>query len=335
MTMNQHTFLKSISQYFNTGCLTRFDKLLSLVKPTLVLKRNASIIKNNFLTFKQNEIQSSQTFEIPHYTGSDKTALQIGSYLRKNLSAELSDAFVHGSIATDEKIAYSDFDGLVIIKNKVFESADSIAHVAEHLSKSYSIMIKGDALQHHGWFIVTEKELSDWPSHYFPPEILNHSRSILNGKTMLNLHYTYNVVESKSSLVKMVAGIERTLSNGNFPDNAYQLKSLFSEFMLLPALFLQARSEKGVYKKYSFTEAKKYVSSDLWKIMDQVSAFRQNWNLNSGLVLPDEPVLVTPSVKKKQIEESMLMPEEIQVKLTKQLREEMLQLSRFFVNNIQ
>ncbi len=332
--MTQQTFRKTISQYFNTGCLTRFDKILSLLKPTLVLKRNAPIIKNYFSGIEQKEIRSSQTFEISHYTGSDKTALQIGSYLRKNLSAELSEAFVHGSIATDEKIAYSDFDGLVIIKNQVFESVDSIIHVAEHLSKAYSIMIKGDPLQHHGWFVVTEKEFSDWPSDYFPPEILNHSRSILNGKTKMHLQFTQKMPEAKASLVKMGNSIERTLSNGQFPDNAYQLKSLFSEFMLLPALFIQAQSGKGIYKKESFAEAKKYVSSDLWKVMDEVSAFRLNWNLTSGLVLPEETVLVTPAVKKTQVSKSLRIPGAMQSKLTNQLREDMLSLSRFFINQV-
>ena len=50
--------------------------------------------------------------------------------------------------------------------------------------------------------------------------------------------------------------------------------------MLLPALYIQARYGKGIFKKYSFSEAKKDFSHQEWDIMDQVSVLREEWSYN-------------------------------------------------------
>ena len=47
--------------------------------------------------------------------------------------------------------------------------------------------------------------------------------------------------------------------------------------MLLPALYVQARDRRGIYKKESFDLARVDFDSADWAIMDEVSEIRTNW----------------------------------------------------------
>jgi len=334
--MNQKTFLSSASRYFNTGVLHRSDKLCAIFKADWPLRKNAAEIKSGFdLLETTTNPAPFESYNIEKYSGSNITANRISAYLKEHLATDLLCAVAHGSIATDEQISYSDFDGLVIIRNEVFSNEARIKHVAEHLSKSYSLMIQGDPLQHHGWFVLTEKDISNWPAYYFPPVVFNYSKSLLNDTLQLKIQNNVSAGDSKTSLTRMAATINKTLLKHNFPDNAYQLKSLLSEFMLLPTLFMQAMTGQGIYKKQSFTEAKNHIDPEVWKVMDKISEIRSSWDINSGIVLPENPVLVTPVIKRKQISNSKLVPDYLQSKLTDQLRQEMLKFTRFVVTKIQ
>ena len=48
--------------------------------------------------------------------------------------------------------------------------------------------------------------------------------------------------------------------------------------MLLPALYVQQRDSKAVFKKFSFEKAKADFKNEEWEIMNEVSAIRQRWN---------------------------------------------------------
>ncbi len=328
--MNQKTFLNTISRYFNTAVLSPTDKILSSCSPHFPVYRNAPFIKNAYASLNyQPNSYPEEIIEVKKYTGNDFTTLEIIAYLNKYLSEDLEYAIVHGSIATDEKINYSDFDGLVVIKNNVFQSVEKIRYVAEHLSKSYSLMIKGDPLQHHGWFVLTEKDLLRWPCSYFPPVILNYSRSLLKKEAIFSIIPYDNQEDCRLSLQRMSSAIIKTLGSGKFPGNAYQLKSLLSEFMLLPTLFLQSYTGKGIYKKNSFAEARKYFTESDWKIMDEISEIRENWNINSGFIMTEKTRMVTPGIKKKQIKCSPAIPDQLQRKLNNELIHKM----KLLINN--
>ncbi len=329
--MHQNIFLNEISRYFNTGALSRFDKLCSILFPGFPFRKNAGYIQKSYGLYTSAPVSSSQElFNIEPYSGNDSAAIAIADYLQKNLAAELVCAVVHGSIATEEKINYSDFDGLVIIKNDVFKSTEKIQKVAEHLSKTYSLMINDDPLQHHGWFVMTEKELNNWPSWRFPPVIFNYSKSLLAIPVELKIKSVDVPELCRAGLSHVIASVIKTLQNG-FPANAYQLKSLFSEFMLLPTLFLHAKFGKGIYKKFSFTEAKKYFDENSWKSMDEVSSIRREWEINQGIIFKSVPLIITPSIKKRQVSESAKVPEYIRHRLDDNLKTGMI----FLVNQFE
>ena len=67
------------------------------------------------------------------------------------------------------------------------------------------------------------------------------------------------------------------LKSGAQPKNSFVLKGLLSEFMLLPALYLQAKYKHGVYKKDSFRLAEHDFEKEDWAIMNKVSTIREEW----------------------------------------------------------
>jgi len=191
---------------------------------------------------------------------------------------DLFGAYVHGSIGTYEEILFSDFDALVIIKNDVIFSPKRLAHVLKKLHKALLIMYEFDPLQHHGWFVLIEADFKYYPEDYFPHVLFKYAKSILPGKGNELVVDIPEEVELNRPINNIANGIYIKLNKRNYPRNMYELKSFLSQFMLLPALYVQARDKKGVYKKYSFEAAKEDFKMHLWSIMDEVSLIRKEWD---------------------------------------------------------
>jgi len=47
----------------------------------------------------------------------------------------------------------------------------------------------------------------------------------------------------------------------------------------LPTLYIQARDQRGIFKKFSFTAAAADFNQNTWSIMEEVSKIRQEWPL--------------------------------------------------------
>ena len=238
-------------------------------------------------------------------------------YLKKNLAKDLYGAYVHGSLGTYEKIAYSDFDALVILRSEVFQSRNRLVSVAKKLSKAKSIMFDFDPLQHHGWFAFAEANFQDYPDHYFPHTLFKHAKSLLGkGESLLDLSISNSQADMKRPFENLVDKLIRQTQNKLYPSNVYKLKGLLSEFMLLPTLYLQAKNGKGIFKKQSFPLAKLDFDQKHWEIMQEVSAMRLQWNY------PLSPfkrrIMSSPSHLRTHYVKNFApkIPSEIMVKLT-------------------
>ena len=107
-------------KYFRNGCLSRTDKLLSIFFSTTQINENAKKISASFKAIEDLEDNfNTITSEIENYSGKNIHAKKISDFLKTEISDSLIGAYVHGSVATSEEVAYSDFDGFVILKNKV------------------------------------------------------------------------------------------------------------------------------------------------------------------------------------------------------------------------
>jgi hypothetical protein len=300
-----------LNRYINYGWITAPDKILSCLFPKLPFILNASKIRRFY--HETNLIADgglSAEIDIPVYNGQNKVVTEIQKLLEKELSSDLAFALVHGSLGTTEEIPYSDFDGLVILRNQVFSSNERLAKVAISLSRAHGLMLKLDPLQHHGWFVLCERDLKCWPAAYFPEEILRHSKSLLNGSAHMSIRFNKNDDEFATAFKRVSESVKKQLREP-IPENSYKLKGLLSEFMLLPALFIQAKNKKGIFKKYSFEEAKKYFPAGDWAIMDHVSIIRKEWKNRSELTIT-EPVIMSYRVKQTQLKSAL--PEKVALK---------------------
>lgn len=281
-TKFQNAFHDDITTYINGGILSRSDLYLSVFSPWLTFTRYAKAIIQKYKRLWA-EIPTSTTsklnVQIELYEGENRHVQQMVSFLSEHLKDDLIGAYVHGSLATCEEIAYSDFDALVILKDEVFESSQRLTLTARKLNSARTIMLDFDPLQHHGWFVLSESDLRYYCNAYFPVELFKYAKSLFDDRGLeLEIALRESSSETRTAFEKMAEAIISKIANRRYLTNVYQLKSLLSKFMLLPALYIQARDRRGIYKKESFALARADFDSSDWTIMDEVSKIRMNWN---------------------------------------------------------
>lgn len=219
------------------------------------------------------------------YEGSNQNVWAVKDFLEKHLVFDLSAAWVHGSLATNDEVAYSDFDGLIVIKNEVFADARRCRRVLTQLNKSLQYLRKQDMLQHHGWMLLNENDLLNYDPNFLPLETLECSRSLLgNSSVQLDLILSKNPGSSQS-INGLMNSVLAKLGHPRMYQSAYFLKVMLSEFMLLPAMLWQVLNEKGIYKRDSFGLVKPLFTAKEWESMVTASSIRKSWpNYTSGLV---------------------------------------------------
>jgi len=222
---------------------------------------------------------SKLNVQIELYKGQNHHVHQMMSFLREHLRGDVIGAYVHGSLGTYEEVAYSDFDALVFLKDEVFESPKRLARAAKKLNHARTIMLDFDPLQHHGWFVLSESDLRFYCNAYFPVEIFEYAKSLFDDRGLeLEIALRESSSETRTAFEKMANAIIGKIANRRYPTNVYQLKGLLSQFMLLPALYIQAKDGCGIYKKESFDLARVDFDSADWAIMDEVSEIRMSWS---------------------------------------------------------
>ena len=284
--MSYYIFHQSLIRYINSGCLRRRDVLISFFFPTLPFFLNAKKISNLFDKVKKIEKENKEKDRKKVYNvslescqSSDTGIGALRDYLFHRLNRDLYGVYIHGSLGVDEKINYSDVDAFVIIKGEVFQNPRRLARTAYKLNKALRYFHKIDPLQHHGWFVIAEIELGNYPQTYFPAELFKYAKSLFPGKGLtFKLSVDPERQDYEIPFFNLAIGLRYQLENEDYPGNMYQLKGLLSRFMLLPALYCQAKNRKGIFKKSSFDEARKDFSPSDWSIMDEVSEIRLGWH---------------------------------------------------------
>ncbi|HQV98868.1 MAG TPA: nucleotidyltransferase domain-containing protein [Bacteroidia bacterium] len=265
-----------LNRYINGGYFTPSGGMLSVFAPNLLFHRNSAVICKLYSGHNHVSSSNPETISIPEYSGANLHVKQLIKELGP-LKASLKAAIVHGSIATGEEIEYSDFDGMIILSKEAVNNKKELAEVAVRLHQLRKIMHQIDPFQHHGWFVISEYDLANYPEWFLPTAVLYHSKSLTGP---VNLEITTQVtpdVDFKKSFLRLCDSLKRKLSSSKSDWNLYQLKSIFSEFMMLPSAYVQARDEKGVFKKYSFAEMRKDFNDEEFAVMDEVSNIRLNW----------------------------------------------------------
>lgn len=181
---------------------------------------------------------------------------------------------VHGSVGTNEIIPYSDFDGLLIVKDEHVNSSD----LKKFKKESMKLILKFDPLQHHGWFEIKVGDLDNYPESYLPVSTLKHSKLLFPKvpKIELNLKLKENV-DYKPTLVNMINQFEKREIQGWRPNNIYQLKSILSQIMLIPCLYFSAIHNDGIFKRESFQAVRSNFTENEWMPIKTATNIRTHW----------------------------------------------------------
>lgn len=214
------------------------------------------------------------TVNCEKYTHDVAVVKSIQELIKNKFEKLFFVVIVHGSIGTNEIKSYSDFDGLLIIKDQYKDSQ----LLKRFIRKSMRLIYEFDPLQHHGWFILYESQLQNYPQTYFPYELFEYSKTIYPDNEVALEITMPNEIDYTKPFNKMAMSLKDKLEKGFRPRGMYQLKSFLSELMLLPALYYQAKFGKGVFKKYSFKLTMHDFSSEAWDSIKISSEIRRDWH---------------------------------------------------------
>ncbi|TDU42890.1 hypothetical protein BXY82_0289 [Gelidibacter sediminis] len=245
------------------------------------------------------------------------TKIEVVDKLQRLIETKYNDLFyavlVHGSVATNEIIPYSDFDGLLIVKDSFVDSKQLKSFKKESMKIIYSF----DPLQHHGWFQILESDLYKYPESYLPVTILEHAKLIFPKDDCLELRLRVPLnIDYKSTLINMLNQFEKREEEHWRPNNIFQLKSVLSQIMLVPCLYYSAMYSEGIFKRESFLAVKSKFTEDEWMPIETATEIRGNWNYSlTGL---QRSLLVQSNPKFRKIATRLFAPK-IPTTITEQL----------------
>lgn len=292
----------SLARYINRGGLSKFEMLMSRAYPSLGMK-NCRPVQNDYQQF--TEVSSTtQQLTLPAYDGTNSAVLETKRFFNQYLANDIYAAIVHGSLATDDEINYSDFDALIVIKDEVFGEASRLNTVCKKLSQAQRFLRLQDPLQHHGWMVLSQKALLQYDKNYLPIETLQLGKSLVGDEEVVLEWQPGPSSDIRESVRAICQSINDKLRHPKMKQSAYFLKGTLSELMLLPALWFQATQGEGIYKGDSFVRAKPAFSDKEWSAIEVASTIRSQWpKYNNSLVSRlnnFNPVLASWAAKRSQ-----------------------------------
>lgn len=235
-------------------------KLIQILEVLLKENRfNEYLSKGDLINF--NSIYEVYANESPYF---------FKKFDEYNKKLEKIDCFmlIQGSYADNSFLSYSDID-LVII-------GPISKEISFYKKQIDSELKKIDPLQHHGVFYINSNSFSHYWQMDLPLSTLKNSITFSSTKKNINISNFF--VEKYSSYYWLYNFIETyPILPINLNTEIYFAKYFLSQLMLAPTLLLSAKG-KYVYKRYSFSKAKKYYSSEAWICIEIVSNIRAEWN---------------------------------------------------------
>lgn len=213
------------------------------------------------------------SIQIPAYKGDHPVLKEVVAYFEKNRHPALTQVLVFGSLADETWCNYSDFDGLIVIDPRKITDASSLIELRSIIKKAEKFLFLTDALQHHGWLIHIE-ESSECP---VPLASIMDARALFPQNKVTIRQAINKETDNYIVLKKTIASIVTKLQKTSTENCLFEFKTLCSEFMLLPALSIQASTGTAISKKDSFSALYINYPSLSRNAMATVSKWRSAW----------------------------------------------------------
>lgn len=263
--------MNKLSKYLSYGYTNRLSKYLSKALPDrYIVSFFLKNISNQELQENPNIIKST----IPELKLSNDFVKELQSacaYYKFENEITLS---VFGSIATDETINYSDFDGVLIYDENKIKSHDKIIALKQLIKEINLLAHLQDSLQHHGIMVLGQNELIIQSNDIINNLILESK--LIYGSNQVNLS-NVNKSDYSNSLNRLINSIQGKLNHEEKWRNQYFFKNMVSELLLLPCSYLQYKNQNYISKKDSFEIIKSYISTEEITLIHQLENIRRIW----------------------------------------------------------
>ena len=191
-------------------------------------------------------------------------------------SKRISVQFI-GSIGSKDPLPYSDLDCLIILPSLDNWDLNNMVDLKQlyRTINYYAYMF--DPLQHHGAFVLTETELINGFSSFYPMNLMDKAWGY--GRD----HYfssSYNIQnKGRMNFINNNQFLRRMNYQQELPNSLYNLKYILSSIFLMPVYYYNAKS-KFYCKKNSI---EKIIKSDdtIGNNLNWISKFRRNWQSSS------------------------------------------------------
>ena len=266
--------------------------LLNNIKSDFSLKEN--IIKfNSFNDIINKEIDLSY-----------KKKLQAINDKLKIISKEYNTCFiVHGSLGDGNYVkGWSDVDVVCFISDEILDKQDLLTKFRKSCEGLWELMVDICPFQHHGILFLPKSFTKHYENSLMPIQALQKGCIIEpSGKNDLEISIMSNTdpIETANSLMLRLSigeeaiktrlykhhGKDGTYLNIDFTnksDNMYQLFSLISYLMLVPALTFTSIN-KPCYKADSFKNIDQIFSKESSLFINLLSSIRKDWEKNFKL----------------------------------------------------
>lgn len=218
------------------------------------------------------------------YSGSNKNAKAIELILENNPSLIIKYALIHGSIALEEVINYSDIDTTLIINTDKLTKLKDLLIWNTIIISTYKEMLKHDILQHHGWTIINQKYYSHLDNQAIPFPILYEAKSLyFQNKEQNEIYFLHDQYKIKN-FTNLVNSINAKLNKLETLTSFYIFKIFISELLLLPTVYLQFKLQKDISKKNSFEIIYQHINIQDANTIKEIEIIRTNWpklNINN------------------------------------------------------
>lgn len=294
MSPRQNRYRHALGRFINGTKSIRRRKGQSIgLARTMTLRDETDWLIDEYIDLRARWWPSSTRciIETSQYAGSHPQVRRLQAVLDESSRDDLVGAYVHGSAGSDEQVSYSDLDVLLILSDGVLTDRSKLMSTARRFRSWKKYLYGYDPLQHHGWFVLTPFDLDHYCEAYFPLALFKYAKSLFPDKgRRLSVSVRDSQSELNDAFRQMAESIDRQLGRGRYPDDMYSLKSLLSRLMLMPALYLQARDGKGVWKGDSFTLAEADFSDADWHCIEVATEIRNSWRYH---VSPVRRLLMT------------------------------------------
>jgi hypothetical protein len=218
------------------------------------------------------------------YVGSNCHANSISSILEKIQSPIVKHALIHGSIASDEVINYSDIDTALFINSNKLKYIKDLILWNKIIKLTYKEMLKHDILQHHGWVIINLKHFPILNNRVISFPILREAKSLyVQNNEQFKIGFFHDKY-SLSNFRNLVNSINRKIENKEVLKSLYIFKIFISELLLLPTVYLQFKLQEDISKKSSFEMIYQHLNSQDVDTIKQIENIRISWpslNINN------------------------------------------------------